>query len=211
MRISLINIIFVLLALSSCVSGISGEQHDDDSADADNATDGGFLVPDSFSAPPYQYADGTQATPSGSSGGADQDASSGAQTESPEPLWQLSDETEILEYEKPQWASEAVASAQFVRPSGAIYSLLVFSKEPGEALSAWMKNSPVGDAYISAITVQTADGAAGYVYVTNDFGAKPDAHITVPTDAFVYYFHTDTETFEIPVDFTEFIEGLMLE
>lgn len=111
----------------------------------------------------------------------------------------------------PAWSTQAIASAEFTRPSGKTYTMLVYAREAGERFADWMKRSEVGDAFISTRTVETSDSHTGYVYETNDMAAIPAVHVTVPTRDFVYYFQSDEESFAVPEDFLNFIRELELQ
>lgn len=105
----------------------------------------------------------------------------------------------------PAWSTNSIASAYFERPGEGIYSVLVYEDEC-EA------RKEVGDSFASDRTVTTANGHAGYVYETNDFGALPDIHAIIQTENFVYYFRSESEeeNFEVPEDFLNFIRELEL-
>lgn len=134
------------------------------------------------------------------------------------------DSTRVETWEKPSWSHESIASAKFVRPSGQQYNLLVYNSNPSLAFSSWMARSEVGNSFLSPQTVRTADGETAYVYKSNDLGAVPDIHVTIPTAEFVYNFMLDSglpenpeeavramrdeperNWFEIPEDFLSFI------
>lgn len=124
-------------------------------------------------------------------------------------LVEAAPDTAVWTTERPTWSSQALTAAIFER-NGKNYTLLVYEKDPWESFSQWRASAEVGDAFLSEQTVETADGHTGYVYETNDFGASPVSHITIPTAEFVYYFETDTNGFGVPEDFTNFIGTLSL-
>ena len=122
-----------------------------------------------------------------------------------------SEDTTASEMTPPAWAEQTEAAASFRRPDGNRYTLMVYTKGESESFEDWMQSSEIGDAYISSRRVTTANGNVGFVYTTNDYGAVPDVHIIIPTTRFVYYFHANTETFNVPEDFISFIEETEVE
>lgn len=130
-------------------------------------------------------------------------------------------DTKVRPWQKPQWSEQSIASALFQRPGGKQYTLLVYKKGKEQSFQDWLKQSEVGDAAASPVTVKTRNDFTGYVYETNDLGSLPDIHITIPTQEYVYYFHWDTGlpedpeqaarimkeqnlTFQVPEDFLNF-------
>lgn len=115
-------------------------------------------------------------------------------------------DTTVSRMTPPAWAEHAVAAASFTRPNGSRYTLLIYAKGETESFEHWLANSEVGDAAVSEQRIQTANDNFAFVYATNDFGAVPDVHITVPTRRFVYYFHADSDSFDVPEDFINFVQ-----
>lgn len=119
--------------------------------------------------------------------------------------------TNVGTWQRPEWVKTAVAESGFVRPSGKIYTVLVYRKTPEETAEDWMARSELGDAYVSPKTVRTSNGVTGYTYTSNDLGAVPVVHITVVSREFVYYFHSDESEKEVPEDFLQFVREIEVQ
>lgn len=119
--------------------------------------------------------------------------------------------TTVGTWQRPEWVKTAVAESGFVRPSGKVYTVLVYRKTPEETAEDWMARSELGDAYVSPKTVRTSNGVTGYTYTSNDLGAVPVVHITVVSREFVYYFHSDESEKEVPEDFLQFVREIEVQ
>ncbi|PJC36800.1 hypothetical protein CO046_03870 [Candidatus Peregrinibacteria bacterium CG_4_9_14_0_2_um_filter_53_11] len=135
-----------------------------------------------------------------------------------------------LEYiDKPAWAPHTLANGRFVRPNGNRYDALIFQRNGRESLPEWFERVSFGNAWISEETVQTDNGKTAFLYKTDDNGALPDIHAFIVGDEYIYrlnwevpnlphqpeealiYIRENDLSFEIPPDFTTFIESISVK
>lgn len=137
-------------------------------------------------------------------------------------------DTVVQAWSRPRWSTQSIASAKFVRPDGKEYTVLVYSKEPGETYRQWASRSEVGNAWDSPVTYRTRNDRLGYMYESNDEGGVPDVHFSVTTDRFAYYFHwedglpenadeaariyaANRSAYAIPDNFVNFVQSVDLQ
>lgn len=114
--------------------------------------------------------------------------------------------TKTEKYEAPGWAAGALAASTYQSAAGERYTLLVYPKQEGESFLDWIRGLEIADSAVSETSVETKNGAKGFAYSTNDYGAEPDLHITVVGGEYVYYFASEKQAEKMTADFLKFVE-----